>query len=49
MHRTYVPVKVDHETGDIQRDPQTGFATRMPYEEGGEIIVKIPNEQMFIG
>ncbi|KAF1809093.1 acetyl-CoA synthetase-like protein [Eremomyces bilateralis CBS 781.70] len=49
MHRTYVPVKADHETGDIERNPKTGFATRMPYDQGGEMLVKIPNEETFIG
>ncbi|KAK5941955.1 hypothetical protein PMZ80_005906 [Knufia obscura] len=49
MHNTYVPVLIDHETGDIWRDPKTGFAKRMPYEEGGEIIVKVPNKKAFGG
>jgi acyl-CoA synthetase (AMP-forming)/AMP-acid ligase II len=46
---TFVPVAIDHETGDIWRDPATGFAKRMPYEEGGEIIVKVPSRQAFSG
>jgi len=38
---TIVPVAIDPETGDILRDPATGFATRVPYEIGGEILVPI--------
>lgn len=41
VRNTYVPVQIDHETGDIWRDPKTGFAKRVPYEEGGEILVAI--------
>ncbi|KAI0399783.1 AMP-binding enzyme [Xylaria palmicola] len=37
-----VPVAVDPETGDIERDPRTGFARRQPYEVGGEILVRQP-------
>jgi acyl-CoA synthetase (AMP-forming)/AMP-acid ligase II len=49
LHNVYVPVAIDHETGDIWRDPQTGFAKRTPYEEGGEILVQVPNKQAFQG
>lgn len=49
LHNTYVPVAIDHETGDIWRDPNTGFAKRTSYEEGGEILVKIPNKEAFQG
>lgn len=45
----YVPVEVDVETNSIARDPKTGFAKRKSYEEGGEIIVQIPNEAAFVG
>lgn len=45
----YIPVAIDHEKGDIYRDPRTGFAKRMPYEEGGEMIVNVPNEAVFAG
>lgn len=45
----YVPLKIDHDTGDIWRDPKTGFAKRMPYEEGGEIVVKVPSKEAFGG
>ncbi|TGJ82773.1 hypothetical protein E0Z10_g5998 [Xylaria hypoxylon] len=37
-----VPVAIDAETGDIARDAKTGFATRVPYEVGGEILVRQP-------
>lgn len=49
LHNRYIPVKIDHETGDIWRDPTTGLAQRSPYEEGGEMIVKIPSEKAFQG
>lgn len=48
-HNVYVPVEIDYETNDIYRDPQTGFAKRKPYEEGGEILVKLQNEAGFVG
>jgi acyl-CoA synthetase (AMP-forming)/AMP-acid ligase II len=48
-HKYYVPVAVDPETGDIARDPNTGFAIRMPYEVGGEILVRVPFERQFPG
>lgn len=38
------PVQIDHETGDIWRDPKTGLAKRVPYQEGGEIIVLVENK-----
>ncbi|OJD17262.1 hypothetical protein AJ78_02644 [Emergomyces pasteurianus Ep9510] len=49
MHNVYVPVVIDPVTGDIFRDPRTGFATRAPYSEGGEIIISVPNEAAFQG
>ena len=49
MKNVYVPVRIDHDTGDIWRDPQTGFAYRTPYEEGGEILVAVPNKEAFGG
>ncbi|KAF3894679.1 Isopenicillin N epimerase component [Trichophyton interdigitale] len=49
LHNVYVPVANDPVTGDILRDPKTGFATRNPYEVGGEILVAIPNEKAFQG
>ncbi|KAL1874212.1 hypothetical protein VTK73DRAFT_539 [Phialemonium thermophilum] len=48
-NKYYVPVAIDPETGDIIRDPKTGFATRVPYEVGGEILVAIPFEREFPG
>ncbi|KAJ4225345.1 hypothetical protein NW757_014298 [Fusarium falciforme] len=42
-------VKVDYETGDIWRDPATGFARRVPYEEGGELLMALPNREAFQG
>ncbi|CAK4032291.1 Isopenicillin N epimerase component 1 [Lecanosticta acicola] len=49
LRNTYIPVRTDAETGDIWRDPKTGFAMRLPYEEGGEILVGIPNKEAFGG
>ena len=49
LHNTFIPVAIDPTTGDILRDPKTGFATRNPYSLGGEIIVKIPTESAFQG
>ncbi|KAI1611323.1 AMP dependent ligase [Exophiala viscosa] len=48
-HNTYVPVAVNHETGDMYRDPKTGFAKRNSYNEGGEILVKLKSEADFQG
>lgn len=45
----YVPVRIDHDTGDIWRHPETGFAERTSYEEGGEMLVKITNPSEFVG
>lgn len=49
LRNTFVPAEFDEETQSIVRDPQTGFARRRSYEEGGEILVKIPNEAAFQG
>ena len=49
MHNVYIPLKIDHETGDIWRDPETGLAQRMPYEEGGEMVVAVPGKEAFGG
>lgn len=43
FHDIYIPVAIDPDTGDIVRDPKTGLATRVPYEEGGEILVVHPS------
>ncbi|KAI6271566.1 hypothetical protein MCOR34_011623 [Pyricularia oryzae] len=48
-HHLYVPVAIDTDTGDIARHPKTGFAYRVPYDEGGEIILRIPGERTFPG
>ncbi|KAJ2894951.1 Acetyl-CoA hydrolase [Zalerion maritima] len=47
-HNLLVPVAVDAESGDILRN-EKGFAQRVPYEEGGEILIKIPGEKVFSG
>lgn len=48
-HGNFVPVAVDSETGDIARDKETGFAFRMPYEVGGEILVHMVDMSDFPG
>ncbi|QKX57166.1 uncharacterized protein TRUGW13939_04274 [Talaromyces rugulosus] len=45
----YIPVAIDHDTGDIWRDPKTGFAKRQAYEDGGEILVAVPAKEAFQG
>ncbi|KAF2179764.1 acetyl-CoA synthetase-like protein [Zopfia rhizophila CBS 207.26] len=45
----YVPVAIDPESGAVLRDPETGFAKRRTYNEGGEILVNIPTESAFAG
>jgi acyl-CoA synthetase (AMP-forming)/AMP-acid ligase II len=49
LKKVYIPVAIDHETGDIWRDPETGFARRNSYDEGGEMLVAIPNREAFQG
>jgi acyl-CoA synthetase (AMP-forming)/AMP-acid ligase II len=46
---TIVPVRFDEVSGQIARDPKTGFAIRQPYEKGGEIIVQVASEKVFAG
>jgi acyl-CoA synthetase (AMP-forming)/AMP-acid ligase II len=48
-HNLYVPVAVDIISGELIRDPKTGFCKRKPYEEGSEIFVKMPHESAFVG
>jgi acyl-CoA synthetase (AMP-forming)/AMP-acid ligase II len=47
--KVYVPVAIDPETGDILRDKKTGFAMRSSYDQGGEILVAVPNTNAFQG
>jgi hypothetical protein len=49
MRDYYATVEVDHETGDLFRDPKTGFGNRTPLEKGGEVIVQVPQESLFPG
>ncbi|KAL4738580.1 hypothetical protein BDV11DRAFT_215875 [Aspergillus similis] len=49
MNNTYVPVAIDPNTGDVLRDPETGFVVRAPYEIGGEILVNVPSKEAFQG
>lgn len=44
----YVAMAVDAETGDMLRDPKTGFAQQVSLDEGGEILVKLdPGSPVF--
>ncbi|KAF2430365.1 acetyl-CoA synthetase-like protein [Tothia fuscella] len=45
----YVAAEIDHETGDLWRDPKTGFGKRRSLEEGGEMIVGVPQPELFAG
>ncbi|KAH0828314.1 Isopenicillin N epimerase component 1 [Fonsecaea pedrosoi] len=44
-----VPVLVDAESHEIVRDAATGFAVRMPYEVGGELLFRLASEAAFVG
>lgn len=48
-HHLYVPVAIDTDTGDIAKHPKTGFAYRVPYDEGGEILIRLAGEGAFPG
>ncbi|KAF2237747.1 acetyl-CoA synthetase-like protein, partial [Viridothelium virens] len=45
----FIAVEPDYETGDLLRDPETGWVKRNTLEEGGEIIVAVPDENLFPG
>jgi acyl-CoA synthetase (AMP-forming)/AMP-acid ligase II len=45
----YIPIEIDHETGEVVRDPLTGFAQRNSYTKGGEIIIAVPSKAAFLG
>lgn len=49
LHNIYIPVAVEPETGELLRDPKTGFVKRNSYNEGGEILVAVPSEDTFAG
>lgn len=49
LNDQFIPVETDNETNEIVRDPKTGFAKRKSYEEGGEMIVRVPEEAAFAG
>jgi acyl-CoA synthetase (AMP-forming)/AMP-acid ligase II len=49
LNDVYVPVAIDPETGDMLRDPATGFVKRNSYTEGGEILVGVPSVDAFAG
>jgi acyl-CoA synthetase (AMP-forming)/AMP-acid ligase II len=44
-----VAVETDHETENILRDVETGFATRLPLDGRGEVLIRIPHERQFPG
>lgn len=45
----YVPVRIDTESGEVVRNEKTGLVERMPYEEGGEMLVEMPGDRPFPG
>jgi acyl-CoA synthetase (AMP-forming)/AMP-acid ligase II len=49
MRNYYVAADIDHETGDLWRDPKTKFGKRNSLDQGGEIIVGVPDETAFSG
>ena len=49
LHNTFIPVAIDPVTSSIVRSPSTGFATRVPYTLGGEILVAVPDQSAFAG
>ncbi|OAP65138.1 hypothetical protein AYL99_01110 [Fonsecaea erecta] len=49
LHDQMVPVLVDAETNEIVRDGTTGFAVRMPYAVGGELLFRLDSEANFVG
>jgi acyl-CoA synthetase (AMP-forming)/AMP-acid ligase II len=49
FHDSYIPVKIDPDTGDVWRSPTSGFAQRLPYATGGEILVKLENRASWAG
>ncbi|KZZ97731.1 isopenicillin N-CoA synthetase [Moelleriella libera RCEF 2490] len=44
-----VPVRIDADTGDIWRSPDTGFAQRVTYKQGGEMLVKLQSRKAWAG
>ena len=49
LRNQVVPVLIDSETNEIVRDPETGFAVRMPYDIGGELLFRLESEANFVG
>ncbi|KAF2404571.1 acetyl-CoA synthetase-like protein [Trichodelitschia bisporula] len=45
----YVAGEIDHDTGELYRDPKTGFGRRKTLDEGGEIIVQVDSPEAFPG
>lgn len=49
LRNVYVAAEIDHETGDLYRDPVTGLGRQRKLEEGGEMLVSVPGEEAFAG
>lgn len=49
LHDILVPVAIDPESGEPVRNPKTGFVIRRSYNDGGEILVRVPSESAFAG
>ena len=48
-HNLYVPITIDHETGEVVRDPATGLVKRSSYARGGEATQAVPDKSAFVG
>lgn len=42
-------MRIDADTGDIWRSPDTGFAQRVTYKQGGEMLVKLQSRKAWAG
>lgn len=45
----YAAAAVDAETGELERDPRTGLARRVPLGEGGEVLVRVEPSSGVLG
>ncbi|KAF9892609.1 hypothetical protein FE257_001011 [Aspergillus nanangensis] len=49
MRNKYFAAALDPETGDMQRDPTTGFVVPRSFPEGGELLYALADEREFTG
>ncbi|KAL1880138.1 hypothetical protein Daus18300_001501 [Diaporthe australafricana] len=45
----YAAAATDAETGELLRDPATGFAARVPFDRGGEVLVRLDYQSRLPG